>query len=418
VLGVPILRRKSAWTPRDVQASATGVAGQQASIEFPKSFEDFAGLVDGWLTDVRLSADLGKFMTQGLRAYLDSGTAQQQVDRQSDFIGALTAVLKVAAPLVRVKPSVVAELHPNLSPDDRNVLISTIPFTAGHPLHEPILEVFRKGGLVTPKNQQQSDSWFATAKVDDISVFTMSGTAMLPMVFDNLMTPIAEAWARASPNKADQHWFWSLRRARPLIECIPVGPVQLHSMLRGWFVGRLLGQVTRAEERGLGWRVQVWNPDPPHNGLQPFPCPLLSDRSVPGIDLVASVLQSLLIAMVDVHTKGNLSPLVPYHRLIELGENYDAYLGDWIHDGTLAPGAPTPDPGVAGTADGPAEGRREAIRDALLGARADYEELFAQTKRDNNPSAVPLSWELRDPILAALDSLMAATIASTDKGSL
>ncbi len=417
VLGVPILRRRSAWTPRDMHASATDSAGQQASIEFPKSFEDFAGLVDGWLADVRLSADLGRFMTQGLRAYVDSGTPQQQVDRQGDFIGALTAVLNVAAPLVRVKPSVVAELHPNLSPDGRNVLISTIPFTAGHPLHGPILEVFRNGGLLTPWNERLSDSWFATAKVDDISVFTMSGEPMLPMVFDNLMIPIAEAWAQVSPNRDQRYSFWSLRRARPLIECIPVGPVQLQAMLRGWFVGRLLGQVTRAEERGLGWRVQVWNSDPPHNGLQPFPFPLLSDRPVPGTDLVAAVLQSLLIAMVDVHTKGNLSPLVPYHRLIELGENYDAYLGDWIHDGTLPPGAPTPDPQLAGTADGPAEGRKDVIRGALLGARAGYEELFDQTTRDNNPFAAPLSWELRDQILAAIDSLTEATNAVTGQDS-
>jgi hypothetical protein len=178
-----------------------------------------------------------------------------------------------------------------------------------------------------------------------------------------------------------------------------------------------LGQVTRAEERGLGWRVKAWNPDPPHDGAQPFPFPLLSDMPVPGIDLVAAVLQSLLIAMVDVHTKGNLSPLVPYHRLIELGENYDAYLGDWIHDGTLPPGAPTPDAEVAGAADGPAEGRKEAIRDALLGARADYEELFAQTKRDNNTFAAPLSWELRDQILMAIDSLTAAVNAVTGDGS-
>jgi hypothetical protein len=121
--------------------------------------------------------------------------------------------------------------------------------------------------------------------------------------------------------------------------------------------------------------------------------------------------------MVDVHTKGNLSPLVPYHRLIELGENYDTNLGDWIQDGTLPRGAPTPDPKVAGGVDGSAEDRREAIRTALLTSRAEYEELFAQTKRDNDPFAVPLSWELRDQILAALDGLTAATNATTGKTS-
>jgi hypothetical protein len=373
--------------------------------------------VDSWLADARLSADLGRFMTQGLRAYVESGTPQEQVARQGDFIAALTAAVNVAAPFARVKPSVVAELHPNLSADGRDVLVSTIPFTAGHPLHAPILEVFRNGRLLTPKNQQQSDSWFATAKVDDISVFTMSGEAMLPMAFDNLMAPIAQAWAQASPNKDQRYSFWSLRRARPLIECIPAGPAQLEAMVRGWFVGRLLGQVTRAEERGMGWRVHAWNPDPPYNGPQPFPFPLLSDRPVVGLDLIAAVLQSLLIAMVDVHTKGNLSPLVPYHRLIELGENYDTNLGDWILDGSLPPGAPTPDPKVAGAVDGPAEDRREAIRTALLASRSEYVGLFDQTKRDNDPFTVPLSWELRDQILAAIDSLTAATNAITSQDS-
>lgn len=416
-LATPLLQRSGAWTPRDIRACTTGVTGQQAGIGFPKSFEDFTALVDSWLADVRLSADLGSFMTQGLRAYVEAGTPQEQVARQGDFIAALTAAVNVASPFVRVKPSVVAELHPNLSADGRDVLVSTIPFTAGHPLHAPILEVFRNGRLLNPKNQQQSDSWFATAKVDDISVFTMSGEAMLPMAFDNLMSPIAQAWAQASPNKDQRYSFWSLRRARPLIECIPAGPAQLEFMVRGWFVGRVLGQVTRAEERGMGWRVEAWNPDPPHSGAQPFPFPLLSDRPVLGLDLIAAVLQSLLIAMVDVHTKGNLSPLVPYHRLIELGENYDTNLGDWIQDGTLPPGAPTPDPKVAGGVDGSAEDRREAIRTALLTSRAEYEELFSQTKRDNDPFAVPLSWELRDQILAALDGLTAATNAITGKTS-
>ncbi len=414
-LGVPILRRKGAWTPRDIRASVTGVTGQQAGIEFPKSFEDFAVQVDAWLADARLSADLGKFMTQGLRAYVESGTPQQQVDRQNAFIAALTAAVNVAAPFARLKQSVVAELHPNINPDDKAVLVSTIPFTAGHPLHEAILNVFRNGKLLTPKNEQQSDSWFATAKVDDISVFTMSGEAMLPMAFDNLMTPIAEAWAQASQNKDQRYSFWSLRRARPMIECIPAGPAQLQAMLRGWFVGRLLGQVTRLEERGMGWRVQVWNPDPPYNGPQPFPFPLLSSQAVSGIDLVAAVLQSLPIAMVDVHTKGNLTPLVPYHRLIELGENYGTYLDDWIEDATLPSGSPTPDPRVAGPADGPSDGRRQAIQVALEASRADYESVFKQTERANNPFATPLSWELRSQILAALDSLMATTVASVGK---
>lgn len=414
-LGTPVLERTGAWTPADLRASATGITGQQAAIEFPRSFEELAELADRWLADHRLSADIGAFMTQGLRAYVESGTPQQVVQRQNDLIAALTAAVGIAAPFVRVKPAVVAELHPNLRADGRDVLVSTIPFPPGHPLHEPILNVFRDGGLLGPWNAQRSASWFATAKVDDISVFTMSGEAMLPMAFDNLMTPIAQSWAQANQNKDQRMSFWNMRRARPLAECIPAGPEQLQAMIRGWFTGRLLGQVTRTDEKSMGWRVHAWNPDPPHNGPQAFPYPLLAAKPVTGIDLIAAVLQSLPIAMVDVHTKGSLAPLIPYHRLIDLGQSYDTLIADWILDGTLPPGSPTPDPAIAGTSDGTPDTRREAIRTALQASRTDYEETFRKAQQENNPYAAPLSWELRNHILTAIDDISATTNAAATK---
>ncbi|MBU6151618.1 MAG: hypothetical protein KGR25_09225 [Chloroflexi bacterium] len=261
-VGVSFLRRVGAWTPQDVRASATGVTGQQATIAFPSSFEEFTGLVDAWLGEPRLSADLGTFLRQGLKAYVESGTPQEQVQRQNDFLAALTAAVNIAAPFVKVKPSVVAALHPNLSANSREVLVSTIPFPAGHPLHDPIRKVFRNGKLLHPGNAARADAWFATTNAHDISVFTTT-SPMLPMVFDNLMVPIAQSWAQASPSTNSRLSFWTYRRARPLVECIPVGPKQLQAMVRGWFTGRLLGQITRQQERGSGWRVQIWNPDPP-----------------------------------------------------------------------------------------------------------------------------------------------------------
>lgn len=418
-LGVAFLNRTGTWTPRDPRACATSVTGQQAGIAFPKSFEDYTDMVDVWLGDARLSSDLGSFLTQGLRAYVDSGTPQEQVQRQNDFVAAMTAAVNVAAPFMKVKASVIAELHPNLSADGRDVLVSTIPFPPGHPLHDPIREIFRNGKLLTPRNEQQSDSWFATAKVDGISVFTMSGEAMLPMAFDNLMIPIAQSWAQASAGKDQRYSFWTLRRARPLIESIPAGPDQLNAMIRGWFAGRIMGQIDRVEERGTGWRVRIWNPDPPHNGHQPFPFPLLASGPINGIDIMPGVIQSLSLAMVDVHTKGNLSPLVPYHRLIELGQTYDTLLADWIADADLPPGAPPPETAIAGASTDTPQDRRDRIEAALRTSRTEHEEAFTKTEHANNPFAVPLAWELRHHIRQALDELStSATTTTTSQATL
>jgi hypothetical protein len=414
--GRGIIEEVVAWIPQDSHASTARGSGKAAEFVIPKSFTAVQQVMERWVADVTLSTGLSKFLKQSLVKYVESGTPEEQIQRQADFIGAFSEVVQIAAPFVDINPAVKAALHPNVK-DEVRPLISTIPFVEGHPLYARIKSILAAGDLWW---DTISKEWFGTSDTDQISIFTVSGSAMLPMVFDNLMRPIAQSWAANSNNVDRRHAFWAMRRARPLAEFIPAGPRQIASMTRGWFMAGLLNQRVMNDEGSSGWKVQVW--DEETRDLIDFPFPLLSARVVSQNALPAAVLKSLAIAFVKVNEAGNISPLRPYHRLMELGADsrYPTILSDWIKLGVVAGnGAPTPDLKIAGSTSSTLDERRDAVVNVLEKTLAKYEQEFAEIEDKPNPYTAPPIWELRDFILPALGALIvAAQSVRDDEGTL
>ena len=414
--GNGIIKESVSWIPQDGQASTARVSGIPAEFSTPKSFTFIQQLVDQWVADVKLSTGLARFLKQSLVKYVESGAPEEQIQRQSDFISAFSEVVMIAAPFVEINAAVKASLHPNVK-DSNLPLVSTIPFVVGHPLYDRIKSALDAGGLW---KERQSPGWFGTSNADQISIFTASGNAMMPMVFNNLMRPIAQSWAENSNNMDRRHAFWAMRRARPIVEFIPAGHRQIESMTRGWFLAGLLNQRVTKDEGGAGWRVQVW--DDESRTLVDFPFPLLSAGSVSQNEVPAAVLKSLAIAYVKVNELGNLSPLRPYQRLLEIGaeSRYPTILSDWIKTGVVAgSGAPTPDSKITGTATGTLDERREAVVNVLQKTFDKYAAYFADVEDKPNLYKAPPAWELRNFILSALGSLIsAAQSVRNDEGTL
>ena len=404
------------WIPQDSHASTARVSGIGAEFVIPKSFTAIQQVMERWVADVTLSTGLSKFLQQSLVKYVESGTPEEQIQRQADFVGAFGEVVQISAPFVEINPAVKAALHPNVD-DSVMPLVSTIPFVEGHALHDRIVSALSSGGLWSDR---QSPGWFGTSSADQISIFTMSGKAMLPMVFDNLMRPIAQSWASNSNNVDRRHAFWSMRRARPLAEFIPAGPRQIASMTRGWFIAGLLNQRVTNDDGSSGWKVSVW--DEETRNLVDFPFPLLSARTVSQNALPAAVLKSLAVAFVKVNEAGNISPLRSYQRLMELGADsrYPTILSDWIKLGVVAGnGAPTPDSKIAGSTSTTLDERRDAVVNVLEKTLAKYTQEFAEIEDKPNPYTAPPIWELRDFILPALGALIvAAQSVRDDEGTL
>jgi len=414
--GVGIIQEVVTWIPQDPQASTARVSGVKAQFGLPKSFTDIQQSIEQWLADVKLSTGLAKFLKQSLVKYVESGTPEEQVQRQSDFIDAFGEVVSIAAPFVEINSAVKAALHPNVD-DSVMPLVSTIPFVPGHPLYEKIKSALSAGGLWSDR---QSKEWFGTSNADQISIFTMTGKAMMPMVFNNLMRPIAQSWAANSNNADRRHAFWAMRRARPLAEFIPAGHRQIAAMTRGWFLAGLLNQRIMKDEGSSGWKVQIW--DEESRSEVDFPFPLLSAKTVSQNALPAAVLKSLAIAYVKVNEAGNLAPLRPYQRLLELGADsrFPTILSDWIKTGVVAGvGAPKPDSKIAGLPTDSLDARRDAVVNVLEKTLDKYTSEFAEIEEKPNPYTAPPIWELRDYILPALGLLItAAHSVRDDEGTL
>lgn len=409
--GKSVLRNTVGWVPRDAQATQARVSGIKAEFSFPANVADIQASVEAWLSNVELSAELGRFLKQGLVDYVESGAPAQQIERQNQLISAFTSAISIASPFVSVNPAVKAALHPNVS-DEVTSIVSTIPFVEGHPLHVRLKNALVNAGFWS---DSQSPNWFGTAKVDKISVFTMSGKAMMPMVFDNIMKPIAQSWASNSGNPAKRHSFWASRRARPLTEFIPAGHNQIEAMARGWFLSALLNQRTIVDENDSGWRVSVWEPG--SRAAVDFPFPLLSSQPVGRNELPAAIFKSLAIAMVKVNEASSLSPLLPYQRLMSIGDlgNFRKIIELWVREGQVnETGAPTPDAKISGPADGSLEERRVAVMDTLTKSRDMYINMFAQIVDSNDPYTTPSIWEVRDYVLDALDQLLKVTESVRD----
>jgi hypothetical protein len=403
-----LIRTTASWIPRDTKASETSMAAATASFSMPKSFSEVVESVSAWLVNTEASAGLGAFLGQSLSRYVTSGTPDQQVQRQSDLISAFTQAVDVAAPFVKVNSAVRAVLHPNVDASTKTV-VSTIPFQVGDAMYPKIKNVLVNGGLW---KDSHSPGWFATADVKGIEVFTMSDKAMMPMVFDNLMRPIAETWAKNNGNQNLKHSFWSNRRARPLDECIPAGPGQIEAMLRGWFLAGLFNLREVSSDAQLGWKVNIWNEE--SRSELTFPFPLLSSSPVNKMELPAVILKSLSIALVRVNELGSLEPLKPYWELLDLGHGYVSILENWVREGIGPSSHRKPDLKLTGSASDSLEERRQLVLATLDKTLASFNADFGSFEERAEYAGASRSWEIRGRIREALLMLTTAAVGVTD----
>ncbi len=180
-------------------------------------------------------------------------------------------------------------------------------------------------------------------KVRTIDITTTLGAPYSPLVIDSLFHPIAETWVQHK-NAGNVATFWSHRRAAPLAEFIPAPQALINCMVRGWFVGYLLGRIDRGRRSNDLVRIARKDDVP-----ATFPHPFLSQGG--GLkDQLALVLENLAIAFVQCDETDSVEPLSAYGALRELGSckpdefgwslsDYSLLhpaLSDWVESGTLS----------------------------------------------------------------------------------
>lgn len=186
-----------------------------------------------------------------------------------------------------------------------------------------------------------------------------------------------------------------------------MSPSVREAMVRGWFTANRLGHLKIGDER-----ARIYVPGPRQGGAWlEFPEPLLTGSMIAPQQYLPVVLESILLAMVQVNTTASLSPMDPYIRLRNLGrsgtggveryEDLNDELRSWIINGDPA------------TSSQPWEERKAAVENNFKKLTLAYTEYFTDKRPYVDPLDVPTSYDLRRDIMNALRDLTRATQAVT-----
>jgi hypothetical protein len=222
------------------------------------------------------------------------------------------------------------------------------------------------------------------------------------------------------------------RQARTLPETVPLAPGILDSLIRGWYVAKLLGRVKEERgEIGQGPRLSVFQEDPMQSGWDPLPYPLYYGKKVvPHVEYPAVVVASLGLALAKCSDAQSMQPLAPYRSLKLLGGpvtvdnvieglelDTSEILDKWILEGKPSTElSPTPDPQRAGTQSMSVDERRSKVIQFFKDELKAFEEGVVNLPLGKKHET--LVWELRREVKAALNELvrMANSVKNTYGG--
>ncbi len=299
-----------------------------------------------WLN--RSDSRFGRYLATSLRAYLsptglfddDMVVAGEYEERKVRFEAQLRAAIRAADPLIKINRKLYPMVHQPAQPVVHHRSISKIPVGGLDKLEKDTKVVLEANGLT---DDAVSKLLTSDSRIRHIDITTTLGAPYSPLVIDSLFHPIAETWVQHK-NAGNVRTFWSYRRAAPLAEFIPAPQALINCMVRGWFVGYLLGQIDRG--RKSNDRVRIARKD---DVPATFPHPFLSQGG--GMkDQLALVLENLAIAFVQCDETDSVEPLSAYGALRDLGSSKPGEsdwsvsdysflhpaLCDWVESGTLS----------------------------------------------------------------------------------
>ena len=295
-----------------------------------------------WLGDDGHS--MGRFLRTGLGDYLSrdgrEGLVPDHLDRLDRFRVAVAGATAMAQPLFRVSEAVLQMVHPGSSVKV-SLSVQKFPFPPEHPARAIVDSVLQ--GEDAPTNGWCSQS--STDGVESVLMMSRLASAIHPAAVASLYQPIAKRWNEVVTEGTDPgasiDGFWTFNRARLLTEAIPLPQPSIDAIVRGWFVGRLLGLVTApgaADGMTLRTTDQFGAPK-----VATLPWPLLRHgkqrklhQDAYRLEWLPAILEHVGLAMMLVSQQPHI--LDGYEMMFKLGQDSSDILSTWIRTGDTPAG--------------------------------------------------------------------------------
>jgi len=337
--------RRSEWWPPALPGAGTS---RPARYEVELDHLAVLGGARAWVG--RRGEVIGRFVDEGLDVYLNRPGAgvHERTETARRFVDRFRAALQLAAPLVGVDARLVSAVH------RRGVAVgyqfSELPFRTSPEVAALLTEALEADQSIEPRTVERFQQSVTSTTRNRIDILGTYADLYNPVVFSSLQAPIRKQWTDATSPQL-RRAFWSMRRGRPLAEYAPVSRGWLQSLVTGWLVGRLTGELLLPGEGPVSdGGVAVWSPD--RREFTRLPHPLLGAddlaRDARGWGLVAAVVESLPLAIALCDGDAALTALQPYQALFELGRRLqdaddprpsDALL-HWVRTGSTRSGVP------------------------------------------------------------------------------
>lgn len=396
------------WVPSPREAREDRQQNAQ-SAKFEVSIEplDYLERAQKWMK--RMGTPFAGFINESLSSYLTNDRDRSVLrDRQQKFLARLEEAITDGAPLVNINQGLLAKIHESKPRTD--VVISTFPMDSTNPVFNDVKSILDRKGLTGAIGGKTFDPQSSSQSIDFFSVHQ----GVQPMVLDSIMSPISQYWNSINSDPEKRQSLMQHRRPRYLYESIPAGNKPKADILKGYFIARALKQfssskdITEEERAEKGPKLSVWSGDGAKYNA--FPFPMLSEHEIDRLDFPGGILFSLSLAIVACNGTQSLEPLEAYKRLQKLADfkSSASPITRWVLKADTA-GGPTPDPKRAGSKEDSPEARRDAIVAYINDYVSKYEARFAKQaiRQDADESkARDLTWEIREPLMAALKSLL------------
>ena len=273
------------------------------------SFEAVGQRVEAWMGTARF----GTVLREGIRSYLTPESPSQRTtadpeERCETFKRRLLEAASLAKPLVEIDDNLHSLVYGETRGEPSGLVCSPLPLEAWHPSCAVAERILGSGIELCSED------------TSSVLVTSFISKPVHPVVVKSLIDPIAEAVERCQGDiPLTRSAFWSWRRARTLLDFVPVAPGTLEAMIRGFAVGRLCGYVTADHTEPIRISGRP-HPDDDRQEVA-FPWPFLSEMQNAS-DVLPALLESFALCFAEVGAKG-LDAFEAYRRLHDLGDHHD-----------------------------------------------------------------------------------------------